>query len=231
MHYIKDVFESKATEHAHLKFTRYSKGVFVGPLLSLKFSKSGIKVKSSFHFVDELLILLAEVLKEKVVFVGGSVVWNKDLTPDFNKLGIKYSKVSKSRGIFKYVLANEVNFKDFVTYFGKYNLLLNIKDEDASLVTKTSPPKPNKEVSTDFCKVSLPLSMEKRVREEFLFDIKEKNFKEVQIAHEILIEDIILPENAQDFEEARRLARRVGLLKRVITIDGQQKISECKFDI
>ncbi|MFW5705123.1 MAG: hypothetical protein ACOCXG_04755 [Nanoarchaeota archaeon] len=231
MHYIKDIFEGKNTQHAHQKFTRYSKGEFVGPLLKIKLGKSQIKMSTSFHLVDELLVLMAEVLRDKVVHIKGSLVWNQDLSPEFAKLGIMYSKVTKSRGIFKYVLDNNVNFADFVTYLGKYNLLLTIKDGDVSFVTKTNFPKPNKEVAPDFCKVTLPSSMGKRLIEEFAFDIKDKGSKEIIIQNLITIEDINLPKDAANFEEARRLATRVGKLTRVITVDGKELKSECKFNV
>ena len=106
MHYIKDLFEGKKTEHAHNKFVRYSKGNFVGALIQIKFQRRGIRFNSSFHLVDELLELAKEVLGNDLVHIKGSVIWNKDLSDKFNQLGIKYLKVLKSRGIFKYTLEN-----------------------------------------------------------------------------------------------------------------------------
>ena len=76
MHYMKDVFEGKVSEHAHNKFVRYSKGNFVGPLVNIKISKANVKVSASFHFVDELLMMVAKVLGDKVVHVEGTLVWN-----------------------------------------------------------------------------------------------------------------------------------------------------------
>lgn len=228
MHYIKDIVENNVTEHAHNKFLRYSKGNFVGPLMKIKFGKSDVKVYGSFHFVDELLILVAEYLGSKVVHVKGSLVWNSDLTPELAKLGIMYSKVTKSRGIFKYVLENDVNIKDFVEYMGKYNVLVSIKD-DVSLVTKSSFPKPNKEFTNDFCKAVFPASFAKRILEEFAFETKELP-KEVVIEHRILIDDIELPD-VESFEEARRLAKRKGTLIRKVIVDGTETVTEFKFSV
>lgn len=231
MHYIKDIFNKKTTEHAHDKFIRYSKGVFIGPLLEVKLSKTQVKIKASFHFVDELLFFMAEVLGNKIVHITGSLVWNTDLGEDLGKLGIKYAKVSKSRGIFKYDLDNDVAMKDFMDLMGKYHILATIKDGDISFVTKTSFPKPNKEFTADFCKVSLPGTIAKRVIEEFAFDVAEKNIKEISIKHKIVVEDIELPD-IDDFDKARRVAKRVGTIERSIGINGAEPvITKIKFKV
>lgn len=232
MHYIKDIVEGKNTEAAHNKLLRYSKGDFVGPLLRIKVSKNDLKVNGSFHFVDEFLDIVSRVLGDKVVHVGGSVVWNRDLTEEFGKLGVRHSKVSKSRGIFKYVLDNEINVKDFFDSMGKFNLLLTIKQPDVALVTKSTFPKPNKEISNDFCKCVFPLSYKDLILDEFAFDVKDKDFKEVYIEHRILIDDILLPKDAPDFETARRLATRKGKLIRKVTIDNGNTVeTEFEFNV
>lgn len=232
MHYIKDIFASKATEHAHDKFVRYSKGVFVGPLLNVRLSKTNFKLSGSFHFVDEFLEYIAKAIGNKEVHVKGTLIWNSDLSVELASLGIKYSKVSKSRGIFKYQLENDVNIKDFVNVMGKYHLLINIKSEDISMTTKNSFPKPNKEFTADFCKLALPVEMAKEVLSEFAFDVKFDGIKTLKISHEIIVNDIKLPEDAPDFETARREARRIGNIKRVVEVNGEEpKTTEIDFNI
>lgn len=225
MHYIKDIFENKVTQHAHQKFIRYSKGNFVGPLLKVKFSKTNVKLSASFHYIDELLLMLAEVLGDRVVHINGFLVWNSDLSSDLAKVGIKYSKVTKSRGIFKYVIDNDVNIKHFIETFNDYNLLINVKVDDISFVTKSSFPKPNKEFSHDFCKITFPANYANIIIEEFAFEVKEKNIKEFEVKHEIIITDIKIPQ-ANTFDEARRLAKRIGTLKRTIIVNGEEKKPE-----
>lgn len=232
MHYMKDVFEGKVSEHAHNKFVRYSKGNFVGPLINIKISKANVKVSASFHFVDELLMMVAKVLGDKVVHVEGTLVWNEDLSVELAKLGIKYSKVSKSRGIFKYSLENDVNIKDFVQEAIKYNVLVKIKEEEVSLVTKNAFIKPNKEFGPDFCKAVFPIEMADEILSEFAFDVKGEKLKDIRITHAFTIDDIILPKDAPDFETARKEAKRVGLAKRVVLINNSEtKESEVKLNV
>ena len=224
MHYIKDIFNKVDSEHAHDKFVRYSKGSFVGPLLKIKFMSSQIKVYASFHFMDELLELTAQVLGDKKVNVKGSLIWNSDLSAELGKLGIMYSKVTKARGIFKYALDNEVKMKEFVQSFNKYNLLLSIKDDEVSLVTKPNFPKPNKEFTMDFCKGTFPTSMADILKKEFLFDVKEDKIKEVIITHKIDVDDIEFPKGIDNFEEVRRLAKRIGNVERKVIVNGGEEV-------
>ncbi|MEC8339531.1 MAG: hypothetical protein VXZ40_02810 [Nanoarchaeota archaeon] len=222
MHYIKDIFEGNITEHAHNKFVRYSKGSFVGPLVNIKAMSSGVKVSASFHFVDELLMLATQVIGNRQVHVKGSLVWNSDLGRELEDLGIKYSKVTKSRGIFKYVLDNEVPFKEFVNTFGSYHLLLTVKEDDLTFVTKSSFPKPNKEFGPDFVKAKFPKDFAEKIMGEFAFDCPLKT-KEIKISHHINIDDIELPKDSKNFEEARKLAIRKGSIIRITEIDGESK--------
>lgn len=225
MHYIKDIFEKNITNHTHNKFVRYSRGTFTGPLIRLKVQKSSIKIAASAHFIDELLYFVEKILKDKIVHVKGVVVWNKDLNEKFEELGIKYIKVSKSRGIFKYTIDNEVNITDFIEAFKNYNLLINIKTDEISMTTKSNFPKPNKEVAKDFCKCTFPISLKDELFSEFAFDIKNVKAKDIIIKHKIIITDIELPE-IDDFEKARKLATRIGTLERITSVNGADEISK-----
>lgn len=231
MHYMKDIFTDNPTQHAHDKFVRYSKGEFVGPLLDIKISKSQVKLAASFHFVDEILVLASRVLGNESVYVKGSVVWNEDLTEKLASFGIMYSKVTKSRGIFKYQIENEVKFKDFIDCMRNYNILLTLKHEKVSVSTKNSFPKPNKEFTSDFCKASFPPNMLKEILEEFAFDIDKKTPKHIKIVHKINVNDIILPEDAENFEIARREAKRVGKIERKIAVDGEETVTNKDFNV
>lgn len=232
MHYIKDLFQETPTEHLHNKFIRYSRGEFVGPLIKIRLTKANIKVYASFHFVDELLELVANQLGDNQTHIKGTLLWNKDLGPELEDLGIKYLKVTKARGIFKYTLDNDVVLKKFVEKMNKYHVLINIKEEGLSYTTKTNFPKPNKEFGPDFCKLTLPIEMKDILLSEFAFDYKEKpKLKLLEISHKIQINDIILPQGEENFEIARKLAKRVGRIERVLTVDGEEDLSEKEFKV
>jgi hypothetical protein len=232
MHYIKDLFEGNQTEHLHNKFIRYSRGDFVGPLLKLKFAKANVKVYASFHFTDELLSIFADKLGDREVKAKGTILWNKDLSPEFDELGIKFAKVSKARGIFKYAIDNTVVLKDLVALMNKYYVLLNIKEEGLTYSTKKALPKPNKEFGADFCKLTLPGDMKDFMLDEFAFDLENREkIKQIEISHKIIVTDIVLPEGEKDFEIARRQAKRVGTIERVLTVDGEENLSQKELNV
>jgi hypothetical protein len=227
MHYIKDLFNENNTEHLHNKFIRYSRGDFLGPLLKLKFTKANVKVYASFHFTDELLSIFADKLDDREVRAKGTILWNKDLAPEFEQLGIKFAKVSKARGIFKYAIDNDVVLKDLVTLMNKYYVLLNVKEDGLTYSTKKALPKPNKEFGADFCKLTLPGDMKDLIIDEFAFDLENREkVKQIEISHNIKITNIALPEGEEDFEIARRQAKRVGTIERVLTVDGEENLSQ-----
>jgi hypothetical protein len=225
MHYIKDIFEGNITKHAHDKFIRYSRGSFIGPLLKIKFTSNSVKLNASFHYVDEIVKLASEYLGNVPVHMKGSLVWNQDLSTQLFNLGIKYSKVSKSRGIFKYTLDNEIKIVDFIENMGNFNFLVSFKTGEVQIVTKSSFPKPNKEFTNDFCKATFPISLKDKILKEFAFDINEdkKKIKEINIKHNILISDLELP-NIEDFERARREAKRIGELTREISTNNSESL-------
>lgn len=232
MHFIRDLFQENMTEHLHNKFIRYSRGDFVGPLLKLKFAKANVKVYASFHYTDELLTLFAEKLGDKQVRAKGTVLWNKDLAPEFEELGIKFGKVSKARGIFKYTIDNDVVLKDFVKLMNKYHVLLNVKEEGLTYSTKKALPKPNKEFGADFCKLTLPNEMKDLIIDEFAFDLENRDkIKQIEVSHNIKINDIVLPEGETDFEIARRQAKRVGVIERVLIVDGEENLSQKELNV
>lgn len=231
MHYIKDLFKNKKTEHAHKKFIRYSKGNFTGPLIKIRVSKKNIRLNGSFHITNEILMLMGEALGDREISVKGNLSWNKDLSPDLEKTGIKYLKVVKSRGIFNYKLENVVKLKDMVKNLIEYYLLINFKTDDYSLTTKPKYPKPNKEISKDFCKSVFPATMTDKILSEFAWDVKEEKIKEIMIEHSIIVDDIQMPDT-DDFDEIRRLAKRCGTLKRTVTVNKDEPVvTEIKFCI
>jgi len=232
MHFVKDLFTNNETEHLHNKFIRYSRGDFTGPLLKVRFSKANIKVYASFHYVDELLDFIANYLGERETHINGFLLWNKDLNPELRSIGVEYLKLSKARGIFKYTLDCDTNLKKFVEVMNKYNVLINVKEDDLSYTTKSSFPKPNKEFKPDFCKLTLPASLKDSLFKEFIFDTKDTGkINLVEIGHRIVVEDIKLPENETDFDIARRLAKRVGNMTRSVSVDGVETKTDKDFNV
>ena len=110
----------------------------------------------------------------------------------------------------------------------RYNdsqFLLNVSPY---LKTKPKLPRPGGKVKDNFCTFSFKGNVElrKKLIEDFAFDIK-KDFKKALISHIFEIEDIEVPEEYKnDPVGARANAKRVGNLKRLLDIDGEQSSSD-----
>ena len=225
MHYIKQIFENKINEHTKSKFLRYSQGEFVGTLLKVEKNKNDLKVESSFHIIDELLNVISKEIGNKKVEVKGTLTYNEDLRDKLEENGIKYPKITKSRGIFNYKLDNEVELEKFIKNMKNYNLIISFKHKDIKFISKTKLPKPNKEISDKFCKAVLPISILNKIKKEFLFDIGKKEFKQIYISHKIRVDEIIFPKDKKmSFEEIRRKSKRKGEITREILFDKKEKI-------
>lgn len=227
-HFIKEVFDNKKiSNRTHEKFIRYSKGVYVGPLIKISKQKEKIKIKSSFHIVDELIHLAAKFSKEDDTHIKGTINHNEDLSEEFSKIGIKYIKVKKSRGIFKYEIDNILNLKTFEENMLKYNPLVNFSTSNVKLTTKKSFPKPSKEITSNFCYLELPLEASDYVNKFFAFDLEEKTKKTIDISHEFIIDEVIYPEDKNlDFKLIRELSKRKGKIKRTLKIGTNIEESE-----
>ena len=84
-------------------------------------------------------------------------------------------------------------------------------------------PKPNKEITSDFCKANFPIADAEKLISEFLFDVKERGFKDAIVRHELIIDEIDIPQE-DDFEKARKLAKRVGKIKRYVSVGGGDEV-------
>ena len=225
MHYLKEIYEGRLdSDHARRKFIRYSKGEFVGPKVNLAVKGKTLKLKTSFHCVDEVLKLAAERVGDKKVHVKGKIIWNESLDSRFESVGASYSKLTKSMGLYKYVLDNEVNLKSFLEAFWDYKLLLSFNTEEVKVKSKSDFPKPHKEIVSDFCKADFPLDMKERVLDLFAFDVEEDNIKTFNVRHDIIVDEVVMPQNITDYKKAREEAKRVGKIKRYVSLNGGDEV-------
>ena len=110
---------------------------------------------------------------------------------------------------------------------------LSFSTSDYELKIKPKAPKSAKpstkgegEIKIDFCSLK---TGDKKIIEDLFFDNSE--FKEIQIRHTLMINEIILPKNEKDPVKMRELSKRKGVVKRIAKIDGSERISEKEFEI
>jgi hypothetical protein len=111
------------------------------------------------------------------------------------------------------------------------------------ITTKTSFPKQGKDADEEdlkaptFCKGALENNPEvyselmSEILSGFGGEIPPKT-KKLEITHVIDIKDIVIPEDPSlSFSEKRKLAKKVGVLTRTVSIDGEEYKSEHDFNV
>ena len=132
--------------------------------------------------------------------------------------------MTKSSSLYNIKVDFEINLKELLDRFKECNLFLTIREEDFYIRTKTILPKPNKEFGNDFSVIEIyNKELRKKFLKRYLFDIKEFNkLKEINVTHNIKIDEIILPKDTSNFEEVRKKALRKGEITRSIRINNDE---------
>ncbi|MBD3352272.1 MAG: hypothetical protein GF364_12365 [Candidatus Lokiarchaeota archaeon] len=165
MHFITRLLENPKDEdpienmlYVHRHFTRYSKGVFDGPAVKFKRTKSKIYVDGSFEYENAITLIAANLLPEDYndkFKITGAIYGAGDFTKLLRDIGLNW-EVSKSTGKTKNfrckiqpsdeILLNKEQLKDLITIVSpKCYVLLSFKttnDEPIKLTTKKKPPRP-----------------------------------------------------------------------------------------
>src|SRR3989344_2525454 len=125
------------------------------------------------------------------------------------------------------------DFKGAIIYtkYLKAFYALSFSGNGFELKIKAKPPKSGKpgkkgedEPKADFCSLK---TSDLEIIKDLFFDFS--SFKEIRIKHTLEIRDIEIPKNYKTPEEMRELAKRKGVVKRFIDVDGQKKVSEKEF--
>ena len=214
--FIKSIFEESDLEKAHKYFLRFGKGNYRKRFL-MGFNKSKkIKVKASFELANEFV----EFVKEnKDVEFSGKVLM-KEAIP--GKTG------RKKAGSFVY----EISESSIDEFENAYFYLLDVNNEDIVLKIKKSIPKPGKseeKIDNNFCALTLDEKYFNKLKEEFFWDVPEG--KKVSVEHEVVITEIVKPENEEDPKKIRELAKRKGKLIRKINVDGKEIVKEVALEV
>jgi len=232
MNFIKKVFDGEGGEDVHLQFQKYSRGEFRNKaLVKVKCSGARTTISTSAEFANELVKTMAEKLGEQRTIITGAIVSTSDLT---GQLDFKEKK--QFQGIKRYLIEKEMSGREILELLSKFPksfFALSFEVGEEKLKIKPKAPKSakpkNKEEAPkpDFCKL---VTTNKAIVESFVFE--DKKFKEANINHTFVIEEIITPEelqNEKDFAKVREMSKRKGKIVREISIDDQVFKEEKEF--
>ena len=230
MNFIRKIFEDRIDEETHRQFKRFSKGNFENrAVIEIAITGKGLKVKTSFEFVNDLTNYLVNTIKDKVHITGG-IITTKDIKEG---LGFEISNIKQFAGVKTYEIDTEIAKDDLFKVMDKFPdavYCLSFTTESGSLKTKVKTPKAAKpgkgedgEVKANYCVFS---TSDLSLKNDLVFDVK-GDFKKFRATHDFLIDELVVPkEYENDFAMARAHAKRKGKIIRHLDIDGRQETKE-----
>ncbi|MBI2661866.1 hypothetical protein HYX11_00210, partial [Candidatus Woesearchaeota archaeon] len=187
----------------------------------------GFTVQGGFEYLNFMQRFVAENVKGDVE-VDGVIETVKDLSSVFKKIGVKFEEERRfGKSGSKFVLPaqkiSKETYKKLVNELFMEYLLFNVKAEGVLLkVKKKTTPKLGSPTDK-FVTLKLPSSFMSTFKEDYLFDVDVKDFKDLVIEHKYFVENIDVDDKllAKDAELARKKAIRIGEISRKLTVDGK----------
>ncbi|MFW9784194.1 MAG: hypothetical protein ACFFFB_18080 [Candidatus Heimdallarchaeota archaeon] len=247
MHFLKKLVESPSLEDpakqhtdVHRHFYRYSKGEFIGPAIKITKTNTRMTLKGTHEYEDLILEIVANTLSEEEVEIKGRLISGSDTSEIISDLGFNWN-LKKSSGQIK-------NYKtDILSKTNKEKLLKSVEafrktsyflvsfnlNPTCKVTTKKNIPQPSKKkVEEDdvdkriqFCsgvvnnnESNLNLVLDLALP-DFKSDLNRK-WKSIILKNNYKINEIILPEDVDNWGLKRILAIRKGRLFRSIEVDG-----------
>tara|TARA_Y100000310_G_scaffold335401_1_gene417373 strand:- start:1048 stop:1746 length:699 start_codon:yes stop_codon:yes gene_type:complete len=231
MNFVKKVFNGEIDESVHTQFTRFGKGDYKGrfPLSIWKTKK--VKIRTSFEFANDLFSLCSKFGGGKV---SGLVLSKKEISNVMKENNIQGNSEEKRSGLYYQNNIPEQELeKEQLIELGEnaYFVLLDIEGEDFKLKTKKKLPKPGKsegKIDDKFCQLEADEKYYSKIKEDFFWDMPDS--KKINVKHEVIINELILPKDEKDFAKIRELAKRKGKIIRKAVIDDKETEKEIDFE-
>ena len=238
--FIKKIFEGNAKEDmlVHQQFQKFSKGEFKGRALIVgKNSKGIFSIGTTAEYAKDLIIAFAEKLGNEKTHVTGALISALDLT------GFDYVEKKSTIGVRKYIIDSEMSGNEILDLCKKVSKAffgLSFSFGNSELKIQPKSPKSAKGVSSakkegeklkaDFCKLK---TSDKSVIEGLIFESEASEFKKIEISHEFIVQDIVIPnelKSEKDFAIIREKSLRKGKIIRKLNVDGKNIIKEKEFE-
>ncbi|OGJ13082.1 hypothetical protein A3K82_03515 [Candidatus Pacearchaeota archaeon RBG_19FT_COMBO_34_9] len=233
MNFIKKIFDKRIDESVHMQFQKFSRGEFKDRAI-VKVKKTGNKftISTTAEFGNEFVRILAQKLGKNKTNVTGSIIGTNNLKGE-----LEFKKISQFQGVKNYSIEQEMSGEEILKLLEKFPknfFALSFSANEDSLKIKPKAPKStkpkNKEETPkpDFCKM---VTTDANMGKGFVWE--KPDFKEAIIAHDFMIESIVIPnelKNEKDFAIIREKSQRKGKIIRRAVIDENEMKSEVEFE-
>ncbi len=219
--FIKKIFQDRVDEAVHNQFVRFGKGSYEGrAVISLR-KNSKVKLKGSFEFANDFVLLVSELANVKF---SGVILSKKplNLQGEKNKAGLHVYDVSE-------IESEKVREISDKVYF----MLLDAETSELKLKIKKKLPKPGKsgegKVNDKFCQFEADLKFYEKIKQAFFWDVP--GGKKIRAEHSYNITELIMPEGEINFEKIRLKTKRKGKIIRKLKVDGREMREEKDFEV
>lgn len=239
--FIKKIFSGNIDNLVHFQFIKFGKGNFDNKAMIRAKNVSGkFSIATTYEYAKEFIMTLAEELGDNKIHVTGALISALDLEFD-------YDEKKMVMGVRKYILNREMTGKQILELCNKmdkafFGLSFNVGETELIISSKSpksakgssSAKKEDAKAKIDFIKIK---TTDKSLVDGLIFEDEAKDFKKIEIKHDFIIEDIIMPKNLEagskeeiDFAKIRELAKRKGKIIRELNIDGKIIKKEVEFE-
>jgi len=236
--FIKKIFENKKDDElVHFQFVKFSKGEFPQrAMIRAKNSGGKYTISTTSEYAKEIIMSLAEKLGDKTTTVSGAIISALDLE------GFEYDERKMAMGVRKYMIyEKEMTGNKIIELCNKLQkafFALSFITDKTDLKIKPKSPKSAKGASStkkegakakiNFIKIK---TTDNELVNDLIFDDEAKDFKKIEIKHDFIINEIVMPETEEkDFAKIRELAKRKGKIIRYLDIDGKMINKEADFE-
>jgi len=234
MNFIKKIADGHFDNEAHLQMQKFSRGEFKNKaLIEVKNSNGRYTISTGPEFANDLVKTVAEKLDELKTEVTGAIISTLDLDKELD-----FKSKKQFMGVKQYIIEKEMSGKEIANLLEKFPkafFALSFNSERGDILKtkvkapKSAKPKTKEETpKADFCKLT---TKDERIAKDFVWE--KDNFKEAEISHDFIIEEIKIPEELKkekDFAKIRELSKRKGKIIRKGEIDSQPFKKEIKFE-
>ena len=234
MNFIKKIADGHFDNEAHLQMQKFSRGEFKNKaLIKIKNSNGKYTISTGPEFANDLVKTVAEKLDELKTEVTGAIISTLDLDKELD-----FKSKKQFMGVKQYIIEKEMSGKEIANLLEKFPkafFALSFNSERGDILKtkvkapKSAKPKTKEETpKADFCKLT---TKDERIAKDFVWE--KDNFKEAEISHDFIIEEIKIPEELKkekDFAKIRELSKRKGKIIRKGEIDSQPFKKEIKFE-
>ncbi len=229
--FIKKIFDGKSDNLVHIQFQKFSRGEFRDKaMINASKVKDKISISTTSEYANELVRMVAEkITSGQRVRVTGAIVSTRDLTGE-----LKFKDKKQFMGVKQYIIDSEMSGNEIIKLCDSLPtsfIALSFSVNGTDLKIKAKAPKSakpstgDKRPTPDFCKLK---TSDPSFLKNFLFDVGE--FRKVEISHDFIITELIIPKNAGDPVKMREMTIRKGKIVRKVNIDGKEKVSEKPFE-